>query len=118
MSSCCRSLRSALATSGLLGILSVATAAPPPPAPSTAFQQHYEAAVRLFLSEHYPEARKSCWDIKGIYATSRHVPGVRYPGLVHPGLIGCLPDPQMLATWNTREQALIWLLQLEHATRP
>ncbi|HRI55438.1 MAG TPA: hypothetical protein PLW65_35135, partial [Pseudomonadota bacterium] len=58
MSSCCRSLRSALATSGLLGILSVATAAPPPPAPSTAFQQHYEAAVRLFLSEHYPDALK------------------------------------------------------------
>ena len=58
MSSSCRSLRSALATSGLLGILATATAAPPPPAPSTSFQQHYEAAVRLFLSEHYPEALK------------------------------------------------------------
>ena len=29
------------------------------------------------------------------------------PGLVHPGLIGCLPDQKMLETWNAREQALI-----------
>ena len=60
-----------------------------------------------FLTEHYPEARKSCWDIHGIYATSRHVPGVRYPGLVHPGLIGCLPDHKLLAEANRREAALI-----------
>ena len=51
--------RGALAATGLLGL--VATAAPPgpsPAAPSSAFQQHYEAAVRLFLSEHYTEALK------------------------------------------------------------
>jgi formamidase len=59
------------------------------------------------LTEHFPTARKSCWDISGIYATSRHVPGVCYPGMVHPGLIGCLPDHELLAEANRREAALI-----------
>ena len=43
----------------------------------------------------------------GCYTHSRHVPGVSFAGLVHPGLIGCLPDQKMLETWNAREQALI-----------
>lgn len=60
-----------------------------------------------FLTEHFPEAQKSIWDFHGMFTTSRHVPGVKYAGLIHPGLIGCLPDPKMLETWNTREQALI-----------
>lgn len=60
-----------------------------------------------FLTEHYPLAQKSIWDIKGMFTESRHVPGVKYAGLIHPGLIGCLPDPKMLADWNAREQALI-----------
>ncbi|HRI54296.1 MAG TPA: hypothetical protein PLW65_29350 [Pseudomonadota bacterium] len=61
------SLRSALAASGLLFIMSAASAAPPEaavlPSPAAApaaasFQQHYEAAVQLYLSERYPEALK------------------------------------------------------------
>ncbi|WP_326539661.1 formamidase [Pseudorhodoferax sp.] len=60
-----------------------------------------------FLTEHFPQAQKSIWDFHGMFTTSRHVPGVKYAGLIHPGLIGCLPDPTMLETWNTREQALI-----------
>src|SRR5260370_14411992 len=32
---------------------------------------------------------------------------VNFAGLIHPGLIGCLPDPKLLATWNERENALI-----------
>jgi formamidase len=56
-----------------------------------------------FLTEHFPEAQKSIWDIKGMFTESRHVPGVKYAGLIHPGLIGCLPDRAMLDTWNTRE---------------
>ncbi len=60
-----------------------------------------------FLTEHFPLAQKSIWDIKGMFTSSRHVPGVQYAGLIHPGLIGCLPDPKMLEMWNTREQALI-----------
>ncbi|MBE7367643.1 formamidase [Ramlibacter pallidus] len=60
-----------------------------------------------FLTEHFPLAQKSIWDIEGMFTRSRHVPGVRYAGLIHPGLIGCLPDPKMLQTWNAREQELI-----------
>jgi formamidase len=42
-----------------------------------------------------------------MFTKSRHVPGVEYAGLIHPGLIGCLPDKKMLDEWNQREQALI-----------
>ena len=60
-----------------------------------------------FLTDHFPLAQKSIWDISGLYTHSRHVPGVNFAGLVHPGLIGCLPDQKMLEAWNAREQALI-----------
>lgn len=43
----------------------------------------------------------------GIYATSRHIPGVRFAGVTHPGLIGTAPSAELLATWNEREGALI-----------
>lgn len=59
-----------------------------------------------FLTNHYPEARKACWDFSGIYANSRHIPGVEFAGIMHPGLIGCLPSHELLATWNKREKAL------------
>ncbi|MDC4225569.1 MAG: acetamidase/formamidase family protein [Candidatus Manganitrophus sp.] len=32
------------------------------------------------------------------YAQSRHIPGVRFAGLMHPGLIGCLPSADLLKT--------------------
>jgi formamidase len=60
-----------------------------------------------FLTDHYPEARKSIWDFHGIYTTSRHVPRVKFAGIMHPGLIGCLPSKELLATWNKREAELI-----------
>jgi len=60
-----------------------------------------------FLTDHFPLAQKSIWDISGLYTHSRHVPGVNFAGLVHPGLICCLPDQKMLEAWNAREQALI-----------
>ncbi|GAB7522908.1 formamidase [Paraburkholderia sp. 2C] len=60
-----------------------------------------------FLTDHFPNAQKSIWDFHGLYTSSRHVPGVNFAGLIHPGLIGCLPDPKLLETWNTREAALI-----------
>ena len=60
-----------------------------------------------FLTDHFPEAQKSIWDFEGMFTKSRHVPGVRYAGLIHPGLIGCLPDRKMLDMWNTREKALV-----------
>ena len=60
-----------------------------------------------FLTDHFPRAQKSIWDISGMFTQSRHIPGVRFAGLVHPGLIGCLPDPKLLETWNKREVDLI-----------
>ncbi len=60
-----------------------------------------------FLTEHFPLAQKSIWDFKGMMTSSRHIPGVEFAGLIHPGLIGCLPDHKMLAEWNRREQELI-----------
>ena len=60
-----------------------------------------------FLDEHFPLAQKSIWDFHGMFTKSRHIPGVNFAGLIHPGMIGCLPDPQMLAAWNERETGLI-----------
>ncbi len=60
-----------------------------------------------FLTEHFPQAQKSIWDFKGMFTSSRHIPGVNFAGLIHPGLIGCLPDRKMLDLWNEREQNLI-----------
>jgi formamidase len=60
-----------------------------------------------FLVDHFPEARKSIWDFHGIYTTSRHVPNVKFAGIMHPGLIGCLPSKELLAEWNKREGDLI-----------
>jgi Acetamidase/Formamidase family len=60
-----------------------------------------------FLTDHFPDAYKAIWDFRGQEATSRHVPGVRYTGITHPGLFGTAPSAQLLAEWNRREQALI-----------
>jgi formamidase len=59
-----------------------------------------------FLTEHYPDARKACWHFSGVYANSRHIPSVEFAGIMHPGLIGCLPSRELLDTWNKREKAL------------
>ncbi|RXT06489.1 formamidase [Ammoniphilus sp. CFH 90114] len=59
-----------------------------------------------FLTEHYPEAIKSIWDFQGIYTTSRHIPGVKFAGIIHPGLIGTAPSHELLDRWNKREKKL------------
>ncbi|MEC4804422.1 MAG: acetamidase/formamidase family protein [Jaaginema sp. PMC 1080.18] len=60
-----------------------------------------------FLTDHFPESAKAIWDIQGIYTSSRHIPGVRFAGISHPGLIGCAPSHELLQTWNQRERALV-----------
>jgi formamidase len=60
-----------------------------------------------FLTEWFPDAYKVIWDFRGGVATSRHVPGVSFVGIVHPGLMGTAPSHDLLAKWNAREQALI-----------
>lgn len=59
-----------------------------------------------FLTDHYPEARKACWDFHGIKTSSRHIPNVEFVGIMHPGLIGCLPSQELLDEWNKRESEL------------
>lgn len=59
-----------------------------------------------FLTEQFPEAQKSIWDFNGMFTKSRHIPNVEFAGLIHPGLIGCLPSKEMLEEWNTREKGL------------
>jgi len=60
-----------------------------------------------FLVDYFPEALKSIWEFQGIYAVSRHVPGVRIPSLIHPGLIGVAPSAELLDRWNARERQLV-----------
>lgn len=60
-----------------------------------------------FLTDYYPDAYKAIWDFRGQECTSRHIPGVRYTGIQHPGLAGTAPSGELLAQWNRREQALI-----------
>ncbi|MDX5459580.1 formamidase [Micromonospora tulbaghiae] len=60
-----------------------------------------------FLTEQFPDAYKAVWDFTGRKATSRHIPGVSFTGISHPGLMGTAPSASLLATWNRREGALI-----------
>lgn len=60
-----------------------------------------------FLTDYFPDAYKAIWDFHGQQCTSRHLPGIRYTGITHPGLIGTAPSADLLAAWNRREQALI-----------
>ncbi|EDX72656.1 MAG: acetamidase/formamidase family protein [Coleofasciculus sp. D1-CHI-01] len=60
-----------------------------------------------FLTDHFPNAAKAIWDLQGIYTHSRHIPGVRFAGITHPGLIGCAPSAELLAQWNKREAELV-----------
>jgi formamidase len=60
-----------------------------------------------FLTDRFPDAYKAIWDFHGQTATSRHIPGVSYTGITHPGLFGTAPSPELLARWNSRERALI-----------
>jgi formamidase len=39
--------------------------------------------------------------------SSRHIPGVRFAGLIHPGLIGTAPSKELLSMWNERESQLV-----------
>ncbi|WP_227983113.1 formamidase [Nocardia spumae] len=60
-----------------------------------------------FLTEQFPDAYKAIWDFSGHTATSRHIPGVSFTGIQHPGLMGTAPSAALLSTWNAREAALI-----------
>ncbi|TEB23279.1 Acetamidase/Formamidase [Coprinellus micaceus] len=61
----------------------------------------------LFATEFQTHAAKAIWDFEGIYASSLHIPGVRFAGIPHPGIIGTAPLHELLQTWNQRETGLI-----------
>jgi formamidase len=60
-----------------------------------------------FLDEIYPEPAKAIFDFEGINCTSRHIPGVTFPGLIHPGILGTAPSQAILDEWNQREGELV-----------
>lgn len=60
-----------------------------------------------FLTEQFPDAYKAIWDFDGDTCTSRHIPGVKFQGMTHPGLMGTAPSPELLKRWNKREGDLI-----------
>jgi formamidase len=66
----------------------------------------------LFPSSLLPDSdlnrrAKAIWDFEGINCSSRHIPGVKFAGLIHPGILGCAPSAEVLKTWNEREAGLI-----------
>ncbi|KAL8774943.1 MAG: hypothetical protein Q9209_000422 [Squamulea sp. 1 TL-2023] len=66
-----------------------------------------------FLDDIYPNAAKAIWDFEGLFCSSRHIPRIRFPGLVHPGILGCAPSSEVLNEWNRREGELISSTTLE-----
>lgn len=60
-----------------------------------------------FLTDYFPNALKAIWDFHGQQATSRHLPGIGYTGITHPGLFGTAPSAELLSRWNDRERSLI-----------
>ena len=69
-----------------------------------------------FLDKFYPEAAKAIFDLEGIHATSRHIPHVKFTGLIHPGIMGTAPSAKVLKEWNSREIGLINDIQHQHET--
>uniref|UniRef100_A0A6N2LPB6 Formamidase n=1 Tax=Salix viminalis TaxID=40686 RepID=A0A6N2LPB6_SALVM len=57
-----------------------------------------------FLTDHFPCATKAIWYFEGIFAYSPQIPGVRFPGLTHPGIVGTAPSRDLLNIWNDRER--------------
>ena len=43
------------------------------------------------------------WNFEGVYAQSRHIPGIRFAGLIYPGLMGTIQGQELLNIWNSRE---------------
>lgn len=69
-----------------------------------------------FLDKFYPECAKAVFDFEGIHCTSRHIPHVKFSGLIHPGIIGTAPSYEVLEEWNARESGLKAAIQHEHET--
>jgi hypothetical protein len=71
-----------------------------------------------YLTDHFPDAYKAVWDFHCQAATSRHLPGVRFTGITHPGIIGTVLSRDLFAHWNTREAELIATAMSQAALHP
>lgn len=60
-----------------------------------------------FLGDQFKKPAKAIWDFEGIYTKSRHVPGVRFVGMIHPGIVCTAPSQTLLNEWNRREGELV-----------
>lgn len=69
--------------------------------------------LRMTQSTDLNNRAKAIWDFEGIHCTSRHIPGVKFAGLIHPGILGCAPSPEILQLWNKREAELIQTTDLK-----
>jgi len=47
------------------------------------------------VTQSKPNSAKAIWDFEGIYCTSRHLPHVKFAGLIHPGILGCAPSAEV-----------------------
>jgi hypothetical protein len=45
-------------------------------------------------------------NLASCFVLDAYFSGVRFPGLIHPGLIGTAPSKELLDIWNTREAQL------------
>jgi formamidase len=59
-----------------------------------------------FLRDLFPEPYMVHWEIRGGYATSRQLPGIRLPAILHMGVMGVAPSRELLQQINTREEEL------------
>ncbi|AQK92277.1 Acetamidase/Formamidase family protein [Zea mays] len=59
-------------------------------------------------------SRKAIWYFEGIYAYSPQIPGVRFPGLTHPGIVGTAPSAKLL---NIQEGTAGWHKVANEAAR-
>ncbi|KWU42119.1 formamidase, partial [Rhodotorula sp. JG-1b] len=50
----------------------------------------------LFATRFDTKATKAIWDFEGRFTSSRHIPGVRFAGITHAGIIGTLPSQELL----------------------
>lgn len=53
-----------------------------------------------------PSSAKAIWDFEGIYCTSRHLPHVKFPGLIHPGILGCAPSAEVRVSSSVHRKRL------------
>ena len=62
----------------------------------------------LHTTDHFPAASKAIWNFDGLYCESRHIPGVKFPGLIHPGLARSLARARALSLSLSLSVSHVW----------